>query len=442
MGGGSQRSRTFYGTEVAAAQELSRLTAKRAVVAVSRRRVTLYDYLGAWQDEYRQRCERMTMARSSWKEHESNVRLYLRPALEDSEWKDRRLGSFEADELVDLANGFRLAGGGEPSNSMRRSVRKTLVMSLGQAVEDGIISTNPLNGMADWSIGQPTVFVPDLVQLHKVAAIMGSMPSLVTATESVQAKKARLKARREGEPARMVSRVREGAARPWLEWMLLVTGWTGLRIGELLGLRLEDVDSNNRFLRVRQSATVSGGRYREGDTKSKAGVRIVPILPDAESAISALEDRAYAMPSKPTHLFAGGGRRASRLAADGSRKTVSRPAAIGYSEISRELREACRIAVEQGVIPEPFTLHALRHTFCSALLSAGVSEEKVSVWAGHSSPIVTRNVYAVAMPGNMETVAAEVGAQVADYFGRQRTPYGVRVAKLEEMRKRGPEEVK
>ena len=47
-----------------------------------------------------------------------------------------------------------------------------------------------------------------------------------------------------------------------------------------------------------------------------------------------------------------------------------------------------------------------------------------------------------AAPGSMETGAAEAGEEVADSLGRQRTPRGVRVAKLEEMRKHAPEVVK
>jgi integrase len=183
---------------------------------------------------------------------------------------------------------------------------------------------------------------------------------------------------------------------------------------------------------------VSGGRYKEGAPKTDSGKRIVPILPDAEVPITELEDRAVVMGA--THLFVGAGKRASRMNTKGERVTVKAAGAIGYSELSRELREACAIAVEQGVIPEPFTWHALRHTFCSALLSAGVSEDKVASWAGHSSSEVTKRVYSVALPGNLEAIASEVGAAIAEYFGNRRTPRSVRDKKaMEIMLKNNPE---
>lgn len=427
--GGGQQGRVFYGSEQAAKDELARLSGTPIELTTAERRVALYDYLQPWCDRYKLECERKGRARSTWKEHESNTRLYVKPTLEAYGWEQKRLSTFTSDELFDVINGFALARAGkEPSASMRKSVRKTLVMALGQAVKDGIITKNPIEGSADWTVGNPTVFVPDLFQLVKVASIMGSMPSLTPAPESTRARNARLKARREGKAVQPPPRVRAGEPRPWLEWMLLTAGWTGLRVGELLALRVEDVDTENRLIVVSRNATVSGGRYKEGDPKSEAGKRIVPILPDAEKPITELEDRAIAMGA--TYLFVGAGKRASRLNAAGERVTVKQAGAIGYSELSRELREACAIAVDQGVIPEPFTWHACRHTFCSALLSSGVSEDKVATWAGHSSPEVTKNVYSVALPGNMESVAAEVGAQVADYFGNRRSTRAERDAQF------------
>lgn len=419
-GGGAQQARVFYGLGQAATDELNRLTGTPIELTTAERRVALYGYLTQWQRRYKAECERRGLARSTWKEHESNTRLYLLPTLEGLEWDARRLAAFTADELFEVINSFSLIRvDRDPSDSMRKSVRKTLVMALGQALKDGVISVNPIQDSADWTVGNPTVFVPDLFQLVKVARIMGSMPSLAPAAESTSARNARLKTRRQGQASQQPPRVRTGEPRPWLEWMLLTAGWTGLRVGELLALRMDDVDTNNRLIVVSRNATVSGGRYKEGAPKTDSGKRIVPILPDAEKPIVALEDRAEGM--NATHLFVGAGKKASRINAKGERVTVKAAGAIGYSELSRELRQACAIAVEQGVIPKPFTWHSCRHTFCSALLSSGVSEDKVASWAGHSSAEVTKRVYSVALPGNMESVAAEVGAQIADYFGNRRS---------------------
>ena len=53
--------------------------------------------------------------------------------------------------------------------------------------------------------------------------------------------------------------------------------YTGLRFGELTGLNVEDIDLKARRIRVRRSITQVGGRLTEGNPKSAAGHRWIPI---------------------------------------------------------------------------------------------------------------------------------------------------------------------
>lgn len=53
--------------------------------------------------------------------------------------------------------------------------------------------------------------------------------------------------------------------------------YTVLRFGELVGLRVEDVDLTARRLRVRRSITQVGGKLIEGNPKSAPGRRSIPI---------------------------------------------------------------------------------------------------------------------------------------------------------------------
>jgi integrase len=59
--------------------------------------------------------------------------------------------------------------------------------------------------------------------------------------------------------------------------VVLILAYTGLRFGELTGLNVEDVDVGARRIRVRRSITQVGGRLVEGNPKSDAGRRSVPI---------------------------------------------------------------------------------------------------------------------------------------------------------------------
>jgi integrase len=53
--------------------------------------------------------------------------------------------------------------------------------------------------------------------------------------------------------------------------------YTGLRFGELVGLRIEDVDLGAKRIRVRRSITQVGGKLTEGNPKTAAGRRSIPV---------------------------------------------------------------------------------------------------------------------------------------------------------------------
>ncbi len=54
---------------------------------------------------------------------------------------------------------------------------------------------------------------------------------------------------------------------------------TGLRIGEAIGLRWEDVDLENATLSVHRTMSEINGRMIEGPPKTKAGRREIALAP-------------------------------------------------------------------------------------------------------------------------------------------------------------------
>lgn len=59
--------------------------------------------------------------------------------------------------------------------------------------------------------------------------------------------------------------------------VVVILAYTGLRFGELTGLNVEDIDIAARRIRIRRSITQISGRLVEGNPKSEAGRRSVPI---------------------------------------------------------------------------------------------------------------------------------------------------------------------
>lgn len=59
--------------------------------------------------------------------------------------------------------------------------------------------------------------------------------------------------------------------------VVLLLAYSGMRFGELVPLQVEDMDLSAHRIRVRRSITQVGGKLIEGNPKSAAGRRSIPI---------------------------------------------------------------------------------------------------------------------------------------------------------------------
>jgi integrase len=142
--------------------------------------------------------------------------------------------------------------------------------------------------------------------------------------------------------------------------LLLLGLRTGLRLGELRGLRWRDVDLDGGRVRVEQSLTNAGF----GTPKSGKG-RSVPLAQDIQRVLAAARQGR----SKLDELVF--------TQADGS--------PLAHITINRALSRA---AAEAG-IDRKVTPHLLRHTFASQAVLAGVPIRVVQEWLGHADISMT-----------------------------------------------------
>lgn len=143
----------------------------------------------------------------------------------------------------------------------------------------------------------------------------------------------------------------------------------GLRIGEVAGLRWEDVDTESGRVRVRRTYVEVQGRGMFAAPKTRAGRRVVPMLtPEIGSRIERLR-------SAPIDLVFRGAK-GGPLRPHAWRARVWRPAV-----------EAARLA---SPLPTP---HTLRHTAVAHWIAAGVEPYKLAVFAGHASVSTLYRVY-------------------------------------------------
>jgi integrase len=187
-------------------------------------------------------------------------------------------------------------------------------------------------------------------------------------------------------------------------WWLLAM--TGMRRGELLALRWRDVDLDAGTIAIRRSVGVvrnkgEGSEIREADTKTDKSRRVIDLDPATVAVLRAWKRERPALPG--ALVFSD---------LEGSHLHPER-----FWRTFRATLARCAKPVKDGGLgdsaPPMITIHDLRHTHASLLLSAGEPVKTVSERLGHASVTVTLAVYSHVMPGDQKRAADRFAALVA-----------------------------
>jgi integrase len=153
---------------------------------------------------------------------------------------------------------------------------------------------------------------------------------------------------------------------------------TGMRLGELLGLRWEDVDLDGGQLSIYQTLSTLNGKIVLDEPKTVSSRRPYELSPQAVKALKSHQARQGA-----ERLAMGTWWTPSGLVLATDFGTPVDP-----SNFRRVFR---RVTEEAGI--DSCHPHELRHTAASLMLSRGVPLHVVSDVLGHSSITVTKDVY-------------------------------------------------
>ncbi|GAA1626768.1 tyrosine-type recombinase/integrase [Actinoplanes couchii] len=180
-----------------------------------------------------------------------------------------------------------------------------------------------------------------------------------------------------------------------------VAAGCGLRLGEVLGLEVEDIDFERAELSVRrQLKSHKGRRPYLGQPKTKTSVRTVE-LPDVVAA--ALREHLESLPEPVLVDDDTDPRRpVRRLAA-----LVFRNAEGGPVLASTFSRTWTPVRTKAG-LPMRWGFHGLRHYYATLLIHAGASVKTVQLALGHSTPTVTLNEYVHEWPDALDRTRALV----------------------------------
>lgn len=184
--------------------------------------------------------------------------------------------------------------------------------------------------------------------------------------------------------AEQIQKFLETAKNERLYTAFLLEFWTGLRRGELLGLRWKDIDFKKHIIHVKQSLTFAGSKLIFQQPKTAKSSRSIPI---PESIIHEL--KAHKNRQNQERLLIGEGYKDNDLIfcqVDG------RP--LNPRNFIRTFK---RILKKAG-LPTEVRFHDCRHSFASMLLQLNEHPKVVQELLGHSTISTTLDIYSHVLP--------------------------------------------
>lgn len=165
---------------------------------------------------------------------------------------------------------------------------------------------------------------------------------------------------------------------------LLLAVTTGLRRGELLGLKWSDINEKDNKISVNRQVTNAG---RDKPLKTNTSYRTLHVPPKALQAVCALKGE-----SKSDYVFDCG--------------IANCASWLSYFALTT------KAMMKKLQFPEGCSLHSLRHYHATYLLTNGINIKIVSKRLGHSSIVITLDNYAHWVP-SMD----EEASRIFDDFG-------------------------
>jgi integrase len=298
--------------------------------------------------------------REAWKHsHASNMRAYVGRIMAEI-GEDRAVATIDRDELEDFLRALRPHRNGEPI----KGAKITLKFLNNYAVP--LKSMFALARRSGWIAEDPAVDLPTYKPKRKRAADPLRRDEYLTPNE--------------------VRRVLAALGSEQDRAMVLVMGMAGLRPGEMIALRWQDVDLAASTLRIVEARTMGV----TGTPKSNVG-RSVPMPAEVGQAVAALGLRQH-YTDPEDRVFIG------RAVEDH----------VGLET----LRERFYKAQTTAKIKPHRELRQLRNTYGTVCAAAGVPLRTLQEWMGHES-LVTTERYSSFMPREKDA------AMVSDAFAVQ-----------------------
>jgi integrase len=204
----------------------------------------------------------------------------------------------------------------------------------------------------------------------------------------------------------------------WVPIITVLLG-TGMRIGECLGLRWEDIDLDNRIISVNhnlvdyQDRSIKKQVRAIQTTKTRAGVRTIPMVDEVyEAFITEYElQQAIGFCTEEISGYSGfifatvDGKLMSRGAVNNAIHRI-------VAEHNKDEEIKAKAEGREPLLIPQFSAHQLRHTFCTRFCENETNLKVIQSIMGHSDITTTMDIYADATQEKKQEIMANLNGKI------------------------------
>ena len=323
---------------------------------VSRQDVTVAE----WIDECMENYVKPRIRPRTYEKYLSSIKNYILP-----KFGKFKLSELEASSLQKHFNSLLINGradGKGLSPSTVRAARRYFAMCIDDAVREGLLLRNVIRLTKS----------PKLTRKEIVVLTKEEVTNLIETAKNIE----------------------NNFMKIMMPEILSFTVRTGLRQGEVFGLKWEDIDFQNSCLFVKRSlAHVVGKGAVFQEPKTKNSRRRVLLMPEDVESLKKYRQWQKNYAEELGDKFSGHG------------LVFTSPFGEPISP-TNFIRRYFKPLLKKCGISEDFTFHGLRHTHATLLLQQGVNPKIVQERLGHSSIKVTMDTYSHVLP-DMQKQAVE-----------------------------------
>lgn len=304
--------------------------------------------LGEWLDKWLSDYMALTIRESTMDSYRTMAKHHIKPYL-----GGEKIGSITTADIQQLYNWLRENGrvnehyekGNALSDSMIRSIHMMLHQAMDAAVRERLIVKNPTEGTVIPKNNYPPKQILTEEQLEKFLEVARADPV-------------------------------------WSDFFYTELT-TGMRLGEICGLKWQDFEEKTGRLHIRRSMhRRKGGGVRVGETKTETGTRTILLPPSTVEILKERKKKSYS-----DWIF---------------HNPVVAEVPMDPSTAYHRLKTLLRYAELPSI-----RFHDLRHTFATHALTSGVDAKTLSTILGHTNASFTLDTY-THMTTDMHQKAATV----------------------------------